>query len=348
MIHLVLREPTAYQRTLCQALSDSYEGAFVAWFAEKTSPIEPRPAENFTQHFLSEIGYASLYRQLRADPQAKVILGSWSSAIAFKTLMLAMVLRVPVLIWTDHPHPRKRNRVLDWGRKAYLRFLGRRVTGFLACGKPTALHLESLGIARAKITEFPYWVDVPKNWSAPRGCENAAEPLRLIVVGRHVAAKAFDVAIEAVALANDNAGRRIATLQVIGDGPEREKLERLAGSLMSSEVTEFVGWVSNQEVWNRLRESDALIVPSRFEPYGVVVLEALANGRPVLASEQVMAALDRDNGQGAILFHAAGEPSALGQQIKLLAEDRVALRVASEGARSVAEEWPPERAAAIL
>lgn len=350
MIHLVIREPIAYQRTLCQALSDSYNGAFVAWFAEKGEPFVPAPREDFRRRFISEVGYGRLYRELRSDPQPIVILGSWSSAIAHKTLSITRLLRVPVFIWTDHPHPRQRNWAFDRGRKSYLRILGKRVAGFLACGRPTARHLASLGIAPEKITNFPYWVDVPQIWSPPKGCEgiDVAQPLRLIAVGRHVPAKAFEVAIEAVALANKNAGRCLAKLELVGDGPERQRLESVAKSMSLDGVVKFSGWIENDQVWKRVHDADALVITSRFEPYGVVVLEALANGRPVLASDRVVAALDRDDATGAIFFHPAADPRPLAEQIRTLSENRNVLKASSLAARAIAEKWPLARAAAIL
>jgi glycosyltransferase involved in cell wall biosynthesis len=350
MIHLVIREPIAYQRTLCQTLSDSYKGSFIAWFAGKSESLIPKASENFTRRFISDVGYATLYRELRSDPQAIVILGSWSSAIAHKTLLITQLLRIPVFIWTDHPHPRQRMWIFDRLRKVYLRFLAHRVAGFLACGKPTVSHLESLGIAPAKITNFPYWVNLPKEWSLPDRCkeDQNSKPLHLMAIGRHVPVKAFEVAIEAVALVNQRAGQSVVTLEVIGDGPERKSLEALARSLNLNDVVEFPGWLSNDAVRRRLRDADALVITSKFDAYGVVVLEALAGGRPVLASNRVMAARDRDDGFGAILFHPAGDAEFLAQQIKLLAGDQNVLRMASEAARAIAEEWPLTRAAAIL
>jgi glycosyltransferase involved in cell wall biosynthesis len=224
------------------------------------------------------------------------------------------------------------------------------VAGFLACGKPTVSHLESLGIASEKITNFPYWVNIPEEWSLPERCrENRnGKPLRLTAIGRLVPVKSFDVAIEALALANQKAGHRIATLEMIGDGPEREHLEALVRSLNLEDLVKFPGWLSNDEARKRLTDGDALVVPSKFEPYGVVVLEALASGRPVLASDGVIAARDRDDGFGAILFHPAGDAEFLAQHIKILAGDQNVVRMASEAARAIAEQWPLTRAAAIL
>lgn len=350
MIHLVVREPLAYQRTLCKALHDSYKGAFVAWFKDNSTAQSFKRDETFEHRFLSKVGYLSLYRQLRADPEAIVILGGWSSALAHKTLLMTSFLRVPVLIWADHPHPRKRNYAFEQLRKIYLRWLGRRVQGFLACGKPTVAYLESLGIVSDKITNFPYWIDLPRQWSPPKRCSEVLshQPLHLLAAGRHIPVKAFEVAIEAVALANEKAGRTIAILDVFGDGPAPEHLVELTRSLNLEGLVTFSGWPSNEEVLRRLRNADALVVPSRFEPYGVVVLEALATGRPVLASDQVVAALDRDDGKGAIFFHPAGDPEPLALQIKSLAENRSLLAASSAAARANAEEWPLARAAAIL
>ncbi|HEX3085766.1 MAG TPA: glycosyltransferase family 4 protein [Pyrinomonadaceae bacterium] len=292
----------------------------------------------------------NLYRELRADPEPIVILGCWTTALAYKTLLITALLRVPVFIWADHPHPRQRNYLFARFRSWYIRSLARRVEGFLACGKPTVAHLESLGIAPDKITNFPYWVDLPGHWSLPRRCreELSNEPLQLLATGRQIPVKAFEVAIEAVAVANEKAGRTIVTLDVFGDGPAPERLVELTRSLKIEDLVTFSGWPSNEEVMRRLSNSDALVVPSRFEPYGVVVLEALASGRAVLSSDQVVAALDRDDGKGAIFFHPSGDSETLAEQIKLLADNRDVLAKSSAAARANAEQWPPARAAAIL
>ena len=141
---------------------------------------------------------------------------------------------------------------------------------------------------------------------------------------------------------------QLLALEVIGEGIERRQLESLAATLGMQRSVTFSGWLSNDEVCRRMAESDALIVPSSFEPYGVVVLEALAQGRLVLASDRVVAALDRDNKKGAILFHSVGDSAALAQQLTMLAGNRNLLQEAAHPAREIAEQWKPERAALIL
>src|ERR1700752_1022454 len=182
MIHLVLREPLAYQRTLCRTLNDTFSGEFIAWVGEPPVPNAGQPGRNFNHRFPSEVGDLRLFRELRRDRQAAIILGGWSNAMARKPLLMAILLRRPIFVWTDHPHPRSRTRTVQVFRKSYLRLLARVASGFLACGNPTVRHLEERGIPARKITNFPYWIEVPQEWSLPARCNETAEvqPLRLL------------------------------------------------------------------------------------------------------------------------------------------------------------------------
>jgi glycosyltransferase involved in cell wall biosynthesis len=354
MIHLIIRLPLPYQQTLCQTLSDAYGGAFVAWFAERNSeefPYRSSAELRFAHHYLSEVGYWKLYQELRADPEAVVILGGWSSPMTNKTLLMITLLRVPVFVWADHPYPRKRSWLAARSRKLYLRFLARVVAGFLACGEPTVDHLASLGIDRSRITNFPYWVELPLEWSVPKRCldsESAKRPLRLLAIGRLVPVKQFEVAIEAVAVANREAGEELADLVIVGDGPERENLESLSRSLTREVNVIFKGWLEGKTLRDQIIEADVLVITSKFEPYGVVVLEAMSCGRSVLASDEVVAAIDRDDKTSAVILHPAGNVGCLAEQIAILARDGQRMVRASISARATAERWPPERASSLL
>jgi glycosyltransferase involved in cell wall biosynthesis len=354
VIHLVTRLPLPYHLTLCRALDEAYSGAFCGWFADSTSqefPCHAAAGDLFTGHYLSEVGYSKFFKELHADPEAVIILGGWSSPMTSRTLLIATLLQIPVFVWADHPHPRKRSWAAAGARKLYLRFLTGMVSGFLACGSPTVEHLAALGIDRKRITGFPYWVEISPEWSLPKRCRNeaaAARPFRLVAVGRHHPVKQFEVAIAATALANRSAGRELAELVLIGDGPERASLEARAKVEGCESSVSFAGWLEIDEVYRELAEADALVLTSKFDAFGVVVLEAMAAGRPVLASEAVVAASDRDEQTGGVLLHRVGDAVCLAEQIVSLATDNEKLRQASLAARSTAEKWPPTRAANIV
>ncbi len=105
--------------------------------------------------------------------------------------------------------------------------------------------------------------------------------LDLIFVGGLIPCKACDLALRAAAplLRND-----LARFSILGDGPERNRLEKLVRSLGIENAVSFYGWVSHAEVLRRLRSADVLVFPSVRDFGAGVVFEALAAGAvPVVA-----------------------------------------------------------------
>ena len=72
---------------------------------------------------------------------------------------------------------------------------------------------------------------------------------------------------------------------IIGDGPEKENLMRQIGELGLTENIIFIGNVDNQEIKNYQAASDAFLFTSKSETQGIVLLEAMAVGNPVVAVE---------------------------------------------------------------
>jgi glycogen synthase len=73
-------------------------------------------------------------------------------------------------------------------------------------------------------------------------------------------------------------------LKIVGDGEFREWLERLAQNLMLSSHVDFLGWIPHGELPALYQAARAIVVPSVFEPFGMVALEAFACKRPAVAS----------------------------------------------------------------
>ena len=105
--------------------------------------------------------------------------------------------------------------------------------------------------------------------------------LELIFVGGLIPCKACDLGLRAAAplLRSD-----LARFTVVGDGPERNRLEQLVKSLGIEKSVTFCGWVGHDEVLNRLRSADVMVFPSVRDFGAGVVFEALATGAvPVVA-----------------------------------------------------------------
>lgn len=90
--------------------------------------------------------------------------------------------------------------------------------------------------------------------------------------------KAIDVLIKAFASLEN------CRLNIIGGGPELENLKALAQSLGLSERINFTPELSHKELGKKLNECDCFVLPSRAETFGVVYIEAMACGLPVIAT----------------------------------------------------------------
>ena len=121
--------------------------------------------------------------------------------------------------------------------------------------------------------DFGIWKD-----GANASPGNPANTQRFIFIGRLVDWKALDVAIRA--LAKIPAGE----LEIIGDGPMAGAWKTLAEELGIQDRVHFAGWLPQQECAVRLRACVALVLPSLYECGGAVVLEAMAMGKPVIAT----------------------------------------------------------------
>lgn len=111
----------------------------------------------------------------------------------------------------------------------------------------------------------------------PQGGER---PPHFVFMGRLVDWKAVDVAV----LALSKMKYPGATLEIIGDGPQRHALINLGEQIGVGERLQFSGWLSQADCAERLKNADVLLLPSIHECGGAVVLEALACARPVIAT----------------------------------------------------------------
>lgn len=154
-----------------------------------------------------------------------------------------------------------------------------------------------------------------------------ASPL-LLYVGRLGAEKEIE-RIKPVLEAIPN-----ARLALVGDGPHRSALEKyFAGT-----PTHFVGYLKGKELGSAYASADAFIFPSRTETLGLVLLEAMAAGCPVVAARSGGIPDIVTDGVNGYLFEPTDEAGALAATQRLLErqDERETLR---QNARAEAERW---------
>ena len=125
-------------------------------------------------------------------------------------------------------------------------------------------------------------------WRPSAVADAPRDATEFMFLGRLVGWKAVDIAIEALGNIADEVDVR---LTVVGDGPERAALERAAaaartpsGAPLGDRIS-FLGWQPQDRCAELLGRADVLVLPSLYECGGAVVLEAMAMGKPVIATD---------------------------------------------------------------
>jgi glycosyltransferase involved in cell wall biosynthesis len=185
------------------------------------------------------------------------------------------------------------------------------------------------------IEVIPYGVPLPPSEELP---PEASGPPRILFVGRLVARKGVDRLLEALALLRDRPWR----LEIVGFGPERDPLERRAAELGLADRTAFLGRVSNAELVAAYRRATCFVLPATLderadtEGLGVVLLEAMSYGVPVIATRRGGIVDIVDAGSTGLLVE--DEPAALAGGIAALLDDPERRRVLGRAGRARVRE----------
>jgi glycosyltransferase involved in cell wall biosynthesis len=132
-----------------------------------------------------------------------------------------------------------------------------------------------------------------------------------------------------------------ARFLIVGDGPQRDKLQSLAGELGVSEAVHFLG--SRSDVPQVLSLIDVLVLTSHMEANPISILEAMAAEKPVVATRVGSVAETVVDGETGCLV-APGEPGELAERvIDLLSDRRRAAAMGRAGRERVIANWPVSR-----
>ncbi|MEM2971277.1 MAG: glycosyltransferase family 4 protein [Candidatus Bathyarchaeia archaeon] len=142
-------------------------------------------------------------------------------------------------------------------------------------------------VPSSKLCVVPNGVDVTKFWfnfnfwDVKRRFAHDSEKI-LLYVGRLVPEKGLDILIKALPIVLSKGIP--AKIVVVGDGPQRDEYQQLADNLGLHDKVFFAGHVDDWTLRALYRVADVTVVPSRFEPFGIVALEAMAAHCPLVVT----------------------------------------------------------------
>ena len=216
------------------------------------------------------------HRELdRFDPDV-VLLGGWNQPAFWTGLRWARRHDRPVVLWVESTLHDERSGSLVLER------LKRRAVasaaGFLVPGRAAREYVQTLGVSPDRIVIAPNAVDL--SIFSVEADRTSHEECTFLYVGRLAQEKGLDVLLRAF---RDVPGK----LLLAGSGPQEEELRALADGRV-----ELLGQVAREELPALYSQADCLVLPSRSEPWGMVLNEAAAAGLPLVATEAAGAGYD--------------------------------------------------------
>ena len=191
----------------------------------------------------------------------------------------------------------------------------------------------------SKLRVIPYGIDCEESMGLRRPFGGVSREPRYLFLGRLVPYKGVSVFLRALRHVRGRAW-------IAGSGPLENALKREAGEVGVSDRVEFLGEVSEEEKRQRLAACDVFVLPSitRAEAFGIVLLEAMAARRPVVASDLPTGVrmLVRDGVNGRRF--APGDVQSLADALRdVISDPARAQRMGEAGARMVRTQYTTRR-----
>ncbi len=243
-------------------------------------PVIPKFGSRWTPASLYRAGLAAVRRLEARGLSFDVIDAHYLYPDGVAAARLASTLKLPVVITgrgtdlTLIP--------LEPGPRGQIQAAIREASALIAVCDDLGQRLVELGAPQERTLVLRNGVDLDLFSEGDReGCRAALDikGFVLLSVGSLIARKGHDLAIEAVARRPD------CTLLIAGGGPRRAELESLARRLGVSDRVRLLGETPHHELPNLYRAADALVLASEREGWANVLLEAMACGTPVIATD---------------------------------------------------------------
>jgi glycosyltransferase involved in cell wall biosynthesis len=302
--------PSFYQDEAFQALVASGQVDLRVIFAREL------PADRKQLGWHSETGsykQQTLPRSLAALPRAAkiawnerdrvhIVNGIWAESAFAAALVVLAVTGSRFAIYSEAPTPQiERARGKRLLRSAFGHWIATRRNAYLfPIARFAEQFYQSLGFRPELTYPFAYFRLRAKREGPLQNKSN--EHTDMIYVGQLIPRKGIDVLLSAMAPICVEFPKLHLTL--VGDGPARSELAAQASSLGISDRVTFAGVIPSLDVRQWIGKSDLLVLPSRWDGWGLVVNEAFSMGVPVIVSDRCGAADIVDHGRNGYIFQS--------------------------------------------
>jgi glycosyltransferase involved in cell wall biosynthesis len=225
--------------------------------------------------------------------------------------------------------------ILGWFGGYYDTSKFRNCTHLIGVTKDIVKHMLKNGVAATHAHFIPTFPDVSLVPPLDRATLATGRQARvLLALSRLHPKKGLDTLLASLQQLTD------CVVWLAGDGPLRRELETLARTLGVIDRVRFLGWRTDRAAL--LRAADICVLPSRYEPFGTVILEAWAAGTPLVACASAGPAATVENGVTGLLT-PINDASALTSAIrKVLDDEDLRRRLVAQGYAAYIKDYTRE------
>jgi glycosyltransferase involved in cell wall biosynthesis len=350
-----------YMAERFSSLNERGRLAFECWFNRHTNPgrdwLIPPALLNFPYRYLpkiaSPLGTIGLPFSAYVRAQPRILISFHGDVSVAPSVLHRLRPRGKLVYYVERTFSTWLKR--DRAKESMKRFLLGGAAGCLTPGRDADEYAASYGVPRRRILRLEHVVDVPRFGRAhamrrlpltyARRADYGLGGYVFLYVGRLWWQKGIDSLIDAFARIRQ---RGIdASLLLVGEGPDRTRYEDLVKTMGLRDVR-FTGFVQQLDLPGMYALADAFVFPTRGDPYGLVVDEAMASGLPIISStsagEIASRVVDRQNG----FLVPLDDPESLAKAMAQLAENTANSARMGEASLKLVERRTPDAWAAQL
>jgi len=248
------------------------------------------------KHFIRWWAAIHLFRKLYKKDNTPDAIHAHVYDAGVPAVILGRMHKIQVIItehWSGFPR-RKPGKF----KQRMARFALNRARVILPVSENLIQHIQYYGI-RNEFQVVPNVVDTNIFYPAPIGTNRNDKRKRMLTVASLIPIKGIPYLLEALHRVLQR--RQDFFLDIIGDGPNRAEYEKMTTDLGLSAMVKFHGIFSKEKVAEAMRGCDFFVLPSLWENLPVVLLEAMACGKPIIATDVGGVSEAVDNGSGLLL-----------------------------------------------
>jgi len=243
----------------------------------------------FLMHFQYFISIFKAFKKVKRElGRIDVINAHVYYPAGLSALILGRIYKIPVVI-TEHgeiidKYMRSRFKYFkDILRTMIAKFVFKRAL-IITVSDSLREHIESFGIeTNYAVVPNVINTDFFEPIEVGRGGRAERKKKKMIFIGGLAPRKGIPYLLEALKIVRDG-GRNDFIMHIVGDGPYRKRYEEMAKNMNIDDNVIFHGKVTDEEKLRLLQEVDFMVLPSLYESFGVVLLEAMACGKPVITT----------------------------------------------------------------